>query len=191
MLILYDVARTVRKDSKSRDERRAMLGLPEHVQLLPGTAADAEAAALVPFGAGGSFERAQRHLRREILSGSIFAAAVCSPAEPSGPGGARGERRGAANGSAATAPTGALPAGAGPRREIMPGAAGLPPVPSREGAGQGTIPGKGAGRPPLRAAGGVSKPRAAQQPRSVAEKAALALKQRRLSGVRLAFSSPT
>ena len=79
------MSRAVRKDSKARDERRVMLGLPEHVQLLPGTAADAEAAALVPFGAGGGFERAQRHLRREILSGSIFAAAAQSPARGLGP----------------------------------------------------------------------------------------------------------
>ena len=184
------VARAVRKDSKARDERRAMLGLPEHVQLLPGTAADAEAAALVPFGAGGGFERAQRHLRREILSGSIFAEAGQHPAPPSGPGGARGELRGAANGSAAPALAGMLPAGAGARREDVPGAAGLSTAPGREGAVQGNRLGSSTGRPPLRAGGGVSKAKAAQQPWSVSAKAALALKRRRLSGVRLAFSSP-
>ena len=184
------MARAVRKDSKARDERRAALGLPEHVQLLPGTAADAEAAGLVPFGAGGGFERAQRHLRREILSGSIFDAPGQNPARASGRGEARGELGGAANGSAAPAPVGALPVGAGTRRQGMPGASGLPSAPGREGAGQGKGVGNSTGRPPLRASGGVSKPRAAQQPRSVAAKAALALKQRQMSGVRLAFSSP-
>ena len=72
----------------------------------------------------------------------------------------------------------------------MPGAAGLLSAPGREGAGKGKGVGNSTGRPPLRAAGGVSKPRATQQPRSAAAKAALALKQRRMSGVRLAFSSP-
>lgn len=180
----------MRKDSKARDERRAALGLPEHVQLLPGTAADAEAAALVPFGAGGGFERAQRHLRREILSGSIFDAPAQNPAKASGPGEARGEFRGAANGSAAAPHSSVVPAGAGSRRQGMPGAARLPNMPARGGAGQDKGMGRSTGRPPLGAAGGVSKPRAAQQPRSVAAKAALALKQRRMSGVRLAFSSP-
>ena len=184
------MTRAVRKDSKARDERRAALGLPEHVQLLPGTAADAEAAALVPFGAGGGFERAQWHLRREILSGSIFNAPAQNPARASGPGEARGELRGVGNGSAAAPPSSAVLAGADSRRQGMPGAAGLPAAHGRGVAVQGKGVGNSTGRPPLRASGGISKPRGAQQPRSVAAKAALALKQRRMSGVRLAFSSP-
>lgn len=47
--------RGARRDERARDEQRSALGLPEHVKLLPEAAADAEAAALVPFGKPGAF----------------------------------------------------------------------------------------------------------------------------------------
>ena len=65
--------RSARKDDKRRDEQRQQLGLPEAVRLLPESAADAEVAALVPFGSPAGFANSARHKRQAIRAESIFA----------------------------------------------------------------------------------------------------------------------
>lgn len=100
--------RAVRKDAKARDERRAALGLPEHVQLLPASAADAQAAALVAFGTSDNgFARSQRHRRREIMTASIFAAPAlgAAPALAERLRSSLGSEEAAASAAAATRPT--------------------------------------------------------------------------------------
>jgi len=197
--------RAVRKDAQARDERRAALGLPEHVQLLPAAAADAEAAAAVAFGDGRGFERALGHRRREIMSGSIFAARpraalsdrAQAPACSAAPGGATlaagAQLRGALNGGAAAAPaaTRAADAAPGVRAGGAPGAPGAEAGRTKPASGgRASVPARGAGRPPLGPSPGVAKPDAACKPKGLVARAALALKRRRMSGVRLAFSEP-
>ncbi len=195
----------MRKDAQARDERRAALGLPEHVQLLPAAAADAEAAAAVAFGDGRGFERALGHRRREIMSGSIFAARpraalsdrAQAPACSAAPGGATlaagAQLRGALNGGAAAAPaaTRAADAAPGVRAGGAPGAPGAEAGRTKPASGgRASVPARGAGRPPLGPSPGVAKPDAACKPKGLVARAALALKRRRMSGVRLAFSEP-
>ncbi len=192
----------MRKDAQARDERRAALGLPEHVQLLPAAAADAEAAAAVAFGDGRGFERALGHRRREILGGSIFAARrgaassdrAQAPARSAAPGGAlmaaSAQLRGAMNGGAVAAPAAPRAASAAPgvRAAGAPGAEAGRAKPAS--GGRASVPARGAGRPPLGPSPGVAKPGAACKPKGLVARAALALKRRRMSGVRLAFSEP-
>ena len=64
--------RVSRKDEKARDSQRAALGLPEHVELLPQSAADAETASLVQFGDNRAHDRAWQKKRKEIQKASIF-----------------------------------------------------------------------------------------------------------------------
>jgi hypothetical protein len=194
--------RAVRKDAAARDERRAALGLPEHVQLLPAAAADAEAAAAIAFGDGRGFERALGHRRREIMSGSIFAARASAaladrPLAPAG-----SAAHGGASMAAGAQPNGALYGGAAAAPAATRAADAAPgvretPAPGREAGrakpasgGRASVPARGAGRPPLGPSPGVAKPGAACKPKGLVARAALALKRRRMSGVRLAFSEP-
>ena len=92
--------RAVRKADKQRDEQRVALGLPDAVKLLPPSAADSAAAALVTFGdQSDPFHRSWKQRRHAIQSQSIFA----TPGQEAG------------EGSTAAADTGAL--GRGSKRK--------------------------------------------------------------------------
>jgi hypothetical protein len=71
--------RAMRKDEKQRDRRRAELGLPESVPLLPEAPEDATAAALVAFGDDRGGAKARR--RAEISSSSIFSRSAVAAAK--------------------------------------------------------------------------------------------------------------
>ena len=85
--------RGVRKDEQARDARRAALGLPEHVRLLPEAPSDALQASAQSY--GGDFKGAWKHSRRAIGQESIFAPAAVAAA--------RQHRKRPAGGSSAAA----------------------------------------------------------------------------------------
>ena len=67
-----------RKDEKAADTRRAQLGLPEHVRLLPGTWGDELRASAQHFGV--NFDAAWKHSRRQVAKESIFSAGAVAAA---------------------------------------------------------------------------------------------------------------
>lgn len=71
--------RGVRRDEKTRDVRRAALGLPSSVRLAPENEADRLRAAAVDFGAGTSgpsgergYQRSWKEAKRRIKTADVF-----------------------------------------------------------------------------------------------------------------------
>ena len=71
--------RGVRRDEKTRDVRRAALGLPSSVRLAPENEADRLRAAAVDFGAGTSgpsgergYQRSWKEAKRRIRTADVF-----------------------------------------------------------------------------------------------------------------------
>ena len=81
--------RAVRKEDKATDARRAALGLPEHVKLLPEAQSDALLASAQRYGEQ-RFAQNWRHTRRGIASGSIFTPAAVAAARGAKPKAAAG-----------------------------------------------------------------------------------------------------
>lgn len=70
---LRKAMRSARGEEAAREQRRAQLGLPEHVTLAPETRVDRLRAAAVEFGGGGyRHKQAWKQDRRQIAKSSIF-----------------------------------------------------------------------------------------------------------------------
>lgn len=78
---LRKAMRSARGEEAAREQRRAQLGLPEHMTLAPETRIDRLRAAAVEFGGGGyKHKQAWKQDRRQIASSSIFSGGAVAAA---------------------------------------------------------------------------------------------------------------
>lgn len=111
--------RASKKEDAALDARRAAIGLPESVPLLPESRADAREAALTLFAAddGAKYEDGWRAKRRRIMGESIMAAASSGGGGGGGGRGASGSGSGSGRGSGAVVARGSGSGGGGGKQQ--------------------------------------------------------------------------